>query len=70
MIALLTNEQLAPVEVELLECHALEHLDVAWVSGGGGKAWGLGETKKVPGKVLWTRPWSLSTLHRVIVRGG
>ena len=53
-ISLLTSEQIAPSEVELLECHALEHIDVAWGSGDGGKAWG--EMKKVPGKVLHTRP--------------
>ena len=37
-ISLLTSEQPALVEVELHECHALEHLDVAWGSGGRGKA--------------------------------
>jgi len=44
-------------EVELLDLHALEHCDVAWVSGGGGKM--LGEMKKVPGKVLQVRPWAI-----------
>ena len=32
-ISLLTSEQLAKVEIELLECHLLEHLDVACVYG-------------------------------------
>ena len=41
-------------QVQAGEFHALEHLDVAWGSGDGGKAWG--EMKKVLGKVLWTRP--------------
>ena len=52
--------------------HVLERPDVAWGSGDGGKAWG--EMKKVPGKVLWTRPWGtastdldppVSWLHRI-----
>ena len=45
-------------ENELLELHALEHLDVAWGSGGGGKT--MGEMKKVPGEVLQVRPWGLT----------
>jgi len=33
-------------------------------------AHGNGEIGESSWTVLWTRPWSLSTLHRVIVRGG
>ena len=34
----LTYEIPAVSKVELLDLHALEHLDVAWGGGGGGKA--------------------------------
>jgi len=50
-----TCELVAVAQVQAGEFHALEHHDVAWGSGDGGKAWG--EMKKVPGKVLQTRPW-------------
>ena len=49
-----TCEIVAVVQVQAGEFHAVEHLDVAWGNGDGGKAWG--EMKKVPGKVHWTRP--------------
>ena len=48
------------MEVELLDLHAVEHLDVAWGSGGGGERWG--EMKKVPRKVLWAMPWGNTLL--------
>ena len=44
-----TCELAAEAQVQAGEFHALEHLDVAWESGGEGKTWG--EMKKVPGKV-------------------
>ena len=48
LVPSLTFEMLATLEVELLDLHALENLDVAWGSGvEGTKAWG--EMKKVPG---------------------
>ena len=46
----LTFNILAGLEVELLDLHAVEHLDVAWRSGGEGKM--SGEMKKASGKVL------------------
>ena len=54
-----TCEVPAVTQVQAGEFHVLERPDVAWGSGDGGKAWG--EMKKVPGKVLWTRPWGLVT---------
>ena len=53
-----TFELVALLEVEHLDLHALEYLDVAWGSGGEGKRWG--EMKKVPGEVLQVRPWGLT----------
>ena len=49
-----TCELVAAGQAHAGEFHVLERPDVAWGSGDGGKAWG--EMKKVPGKVLWTRP--------------
>ena len=53
-----TCELFAVLQVQAGEFHALEHLDVAWGSGGGGKM--VGGMKKVPGKVLQVRPWGLT----------
>ena len=53
-----TCEVPAAIQDQAGEFHALEHIDVAWGSGDGGKAWG--EMKKVPGKVLQTRPWGIA----------
>ena len=49
-----TCELVAGGQVQAGEFHALEHLDVAWGSGGGGERWG--EMKKVPRKVFWAMP--------------
>ena len=49
-----TCELVAAGQAHAGEFHVLERPDVAWGSGDGGKVWG--EMKKVPGKVLWTRP--------------
>ena len=55
-----TCELLARTKVELLDLHALKHLDVAWGSGVEGRDTGLGEMEKVPRKVLWAMPCGIS----------